>query len=279
MAFGLGPSSTAAVAQSSVTDPLQFLNSREPPPLRIAPKTAPSGASRTKIPLDGLFSDEDDDLFPAFDSAAAARPRTAVVTEPAPLPLRKKTTPQEDAVAPSSSSLLGDTSAATSSPSTRPVTASIFDRLAPKAPSPSLAVHETKPPTGTKSIFDSSPSVHQMNTNSRTGDGFLVQQGPTTGPASMSSSSLLFGSKAPVKSSLFKNLVAPPWEQPSVPPTSESSASSEPVTTKPPLTAPAAAPVSDKAVNRSLSTYNSVHSAEKAANHPKIFYLFIYLFR
>ncbi|OQV15604.1 hypothetical protein BV898_10193 [Hypsibius exemplaris] len=220
MAFGLGPSAAAE-------DPMQFLNSKEPPPLRIASK-APSGPAlaATKLPLDGLsvFSDEDDDLFPSFNPNTV-RPKTAApkvspsgmsqggeVTAPKFLSSSDRKLDRQDS---------GET-ATTTIPVTRPATASIFDRL-------TTTKNDGKLSSG---LSDGGASDSGLRTS--------IFDKPTSASTPETPG---FGAKpAPiVKSSLFKNLVAPPWEQKKIP---QEAAATVPQSTP---VLPTPSPLTDKA--------------------------------
>ena len=141
---------------------------------------------------------------------------------------------------------------AATTPSTRPVTASIFDRLAPKAsPSPLALDTKTSPSFGgVRNILDSSGSVQETALGFGSRPSGLFGQGTTTSSTTataLSSSTGLLGSRTPVKSSLFKNLVTPPWDQPKAAAASETSPVTAEQQLAKPLTASATA-TPDKAV-------------------------------
>lgn len=79
MAFGLAPAGTNPAGRDNLLD---VLNSRDPPPLRVGAQP-PSTAPATKIPLDGLgFSDDDDELFPAFQPSTDLKQRLLLPEAP-----------------------------------------------------------------------------------------------------------------------------------------------------------------------------------------------------
>ncbi|GAU95859.1 hypothetical protein RvY_07400 [Ramazzottius varieornatus] len=191
MAFGLAPAGTNPAGRDN---PLDVLNSRDPPPLRVGaqlPSAAPAANLTTKIPLDGIgFSDDDDDLFPAFQPSS--RPKTATPVARSSTSILDSLEPeQKTSTIPTSSNVRPSTTPSVTPP------VSVFDRLKSEVPAPDPAKQTTP------SIFN------------RLGTTTVPEVRPQTSlpavPANPTGTAL--SSKAPVQSTLFRNLTRPPWEK------------------------------------------------------------------
>ncbi|XP_055343750.1 fas-binding factor 1 homolog isoform X2 [Paramacrobiotus metropolitanus] len=221
MAFGLGSQTNTSSAgrQSSVEDPISLLNSREPPPLRFpGVRPAPAPVSSTKIPLDGLFSDEDEDnLFPSFTNTTTRRPST---------PNKPVSSMEDTAALPremSISSRLGLGDDEDNAP-TRPVTAA---SSVPRPPSPAATPASNRPVTAASSVGGLG-----IRTNSDTAQA-AVPLPRATVPDSTDSTT---NNRGPARSTLFRNLATPPWER-----STASNTAIAPIATSAPAPAPSVA--------------------------------------
>lgn len=207
MAFGLPPQGAALGGKSNAgtaEEVFGFLNRKEPPQLKLSTGLGKSPPTRpgpsTAIPLDGLFSDEDEDnLFPAFNKA---QPKQVVQAASKISPAQTGSTLIEKSTIPSRLDY-GDDMIDTAA-LTRPVTASSADPLTfsdfvgsgvqrPLTASPGPNMPPKKVTTTASPL--PRPEFSADNTSPL----------PSLGMGS--------NTRAPVKSSLFKNLAAPPWEK------------------------------------------------------------------